>query len=477
MISNLLITITAKLARYKLPYGKNHRCTLVATLITVLIAFCLTPQVVQAYPAASYLPLNDGNSWTYTMNGRSGFTASVRAGNSNINGSASKALSSTDGEIDYFTNDTSGILLHKIHSRPENISGCGNTSFTITASPAITFVPYDFVFGNVYNSSGMVTAHTNCGGPMTVSMTYTASSAISGPETVTTGAGTFQAIKVVFNLTTNYNGVASEGSATYWLASGVGIVKETITNSQGAPETYVLSSTNSTKANGCAALPSYSAFKSALSYAKQALTISGGNNSHVWGVVMNRTGQVCVVAYSGAVLDSQPLGGRVLAASLANTANSASIDAQFFSSGNLYPQAHSKWMDINESSLLIDATKVYTGNATFFGALNDPLVGKRPGGWVGLGGGLALMDAYGRSLGAIGIAGDTPCTNHNLAWMVRNHLYLDRVLGGINPDTSRADNIIYEGSTIDPNFTHPVCSTAESLQTDNLPVTLQSIYH
>ena len=435
--------------------------------------FCFTPQVAQAVPVVSYLPLNVGNTWTYTVNGTSSDTASVSA----VSGSAAKALSFSDGEIDYFTNDAStGISLLKTFSPSQNINGCGNTPLTITASPAMVFAPPNVVLGTTTPtpSSGSLAIKMNCSARlMTLAATYTASSTISGPESVATGAGTFQAVRIVFSFTANYNGALSTSSATYWAASGVGIVKEVVTSSQGTPETYVLSSTNVIGRDGCAYLPSYATFQSELISARGV--ISGSGNPHpVWGVMMDRTGKVCAVAYTGASLTSQWFAGRLLAASLANTANAVSTDTQFFSSANLNQLGQFKGlMDIDGGGLQIDATRAYAGSSASFGTLKDPLVGLRPGGWLGSGGGLALMDPYGRSVGAIGIAGDTPCTDHNLAWTLRYLLKLDYVPGGVNLDTTRADNIIYYVVPPGAEFTHPECSPAETVQSSSLPVTGQ----
>ena len=97
---------------------------------------------------------------------------------------------------------------------------------------------------------------------------------------------------------------------------------------------------------------------------------------------------------------------------------------------------------------------------------------------MALGGGVALMDTYGRTLGSIGVAGDTSCTNHNVAWTLRNLLSLDYVPNGIHPDISRPDNILYEddAQALSPtdnarNFTHPLCSTNEKTQTQSLQIT------
>ncbi|MGW8229151.1 MAG: hypothetical protein ACWGOW_09630, partial [Gammaproteobacteria bacterium] len=66
--------------------------------------------------SAVYLPLADGNSWTYRVTGTDGIyneTMTVLPGTTVINGVATKAVQYSDGDIDYFTSDTNGIRYHR----------------------------------------------------------------------------------------------------------------------------------------------------------------------------------------------------------------------------------------------------------------------------------------------------------------------------------------------------------------------------
>jgi hypothetical protein len=60
----------------------------------------------------------------------------------------------------------------------------------------------------------------------------------------------------------------------------------------------------------------------------------------------------------------------------------------------------------------------YQGAANDFGTAHDPLIGTRIGGINVFGGGLALYK-NGKKIGAIGVSGDTSCTDHVVAWKVR----------------------------------------------------------
>jgi hypothetical protein len=94
------------------------------------------------------------------------------------------------------------------------------------------------------------------------------------------------------------------------------------------------------------------------------------------------------------------------------------------------------------------------------------MVGLRIGGVNVFGGGLALYSG-GVKVGAVGVSGDTSCTDHMVAWRVRNALGLDQFqgVGGVPGDAAHPDNIIFDikpnpdgGTGVSANgFGHPTC--------------------
>ena len=79
--------------------------------LTVL-AVLLWPLGVSAIPVAPYLPLVDGNAWTYQVNGGASAnqTSTVQSGTVNVNGVPTKRIySSSTGETDNYTNDANGV--------------------------------------------------------------------------------------------------------------------------------------------------------------------------------------------------------------------------------------------------------------------------------------------------------------------------------------------------------------------------------
>src|SRR6478735_6915349 len=107
---------------------------------------------------------------------------------------------------------------------------------------------------------------------------------------------------------------------------------------------------------------------------------NGGLGFEMWASFVNRDGVVQEVVFSGTNRADQWPGSRVISAQKANTANSFSLEGFALSTGNL--------------------------------------------------------------LGAVGVSGDTSCTDHVIAWRLRHALNLDNVPAGV-ADGGADDNLIY----------------------------------
>jgi uncharacterized protein GlcG (DUF336 family) len=211
--------------------------------------------------------------------------------------------------------------------------------------------------------------------------------------------------------------------------------------------------------NGCLALPSFTALQSAL--AKALGDENSGLNNQMWATIVDRDGIVCAVAFSGSNRGAQWPGSRVISAQKANTANAFSLDKSSASGGK--GQAHGLALSTAnlftavqpggslyglQASNPVDPSVAYDGPSIQYGTANDPMVGRKPGGVNVFGGGLGLYAAGGVIVGAVGVSGDTSCTDHDIAWRTRNYLKLDHLLGvGGVADTAHPDNIIYDIST------------------------------
>jgi len=201
--------------------------------------------------------------------------------------------------------------------------------------------------------------------------------------------------------------------------------------------------------DACKGLPSWSALKGALIAAQGQM--NGGFNLEMWGTIVNRDGVVCSVAFTGGNRGDQWPGSRVISAQKANTANAFSLPGLALSTANLYSAVQPGGSLYGlQASNPVDTDVAYGGNSANNGQANDPMVGKKIGGVNVFGGGLALYNAAGKLLGALGVSGDTSCADHNIAWLTRATLGFDHVPAGvaaafaIPPDTSHKDNIIFD---------------------------------
>ncbi len=241
----------------------------------------------------------------------------------------------------------------------------------------------------------------------------------------------------------------------------------------------------------CSSLPGWSALKTALTSSITATSgANGGLGFNMWGAIVANDGRVCAVAFTGANYTSQFLGSRVISAQKANTANDFSLGhgstpalslfptglalstANLYSAvqpgGSLYGLQASNPVDTSVAYANSQREGEDAAGAGSFGTNNDPMVGLRIGGVNVFGGGLALYRG-GVKVGAVGVSGDTSCTDHMVAWRVRNSLHLDQFqgVGGVSGDAARPDNIIFDiapnpsgdaGAAPSPGgFGHPKC--------------------
>ncbi len=215
----------------------------------------------------------------------------------------------------------------------------------------------------------------------------------------------------------------------------------------------------------CDDLPDYQTIKKALTAAQQVN--NGGLGMNMWATVVDRSGSVCAVTFSGPSWDAQWLTARIVSAQKAYTANALSLDGLALATANLYTavQPGNSLFGLQESQP-IQADLAYEGPSERWGQINDPFIGKRIGGLNVFGGGLPLYSVDGQLLGAIGVSGDTSCADHAIAWRIRHALSLDYVPGGVGP--SNTDQISYEGP-----WKHPHCQDPEKEKSvaNNLPAT------
>jgi uncharacterized protein GlcG (DUF336 family) len=187
---------------------------------------------------------------------------------------------------------------------------------------------------------------------------------------------------------------------------------------------------------------------------------NGGLSLNMWATVVDRSGIVRAITFTGDLTGDQWPGSRVISAQKANTANSFSLTGLALSTANLFTatQPGGSLFGLQESNP-VNTEAAYGGDANDYGTADDFMIGKRIGGVNVFGGGLALYDASGEIIGAVGVSGDTSCADHNIGWKLRDALGLDFVPFGVS--ATEDDNIIYDiggDGVSESGFGHPECS-------------------
>jgi uncharacterized protein GlcG (DUF336 family) len=152
----------------------------------------------------------------------------------------------------------------------------------------------------------------------------------------------------------------------------------------------------------------------------------------------------------------------------ATTANAFSLKAMALSTANLFALAQPGQSLYGIVTASPPSPEVTSGDAAMFGTANDPMMGKRPGGVIVFGGGLALYNGT-DIVGGLGVSGDSACADHNVAWRVRKALGFDKVPAGVSPQ--RKDAIIYDVNSAGQSasgFGHPKCAGSEPQVADQI---------
>ncbi len=214
---------------------------------------------------------------------------------------------------------------------------------------------------------------------------------------------------------------------------------------------------------------------------------NAGVGNDVWAAIVNQDGIVCAVTFSGPDRHAQWEIARLVSAQKAHTSNLLSLsagDGGFLLAG-IGTSTANLWAGAQPGGSLygiqwthpVATNAAYRGNPADYGSPNDPMVGRRIGGIVVIGGGLPLYDTKGVRIGGLGLGGDTACSDHIQAWKVRDALGLDNVPFGLSPTND--DNIIFDivddvgGNPESPSgFGHPYCffPALEQAAADALPM-------
>jgi uncharacterized protein GlcG (DUF336 family) len=190
----------------------------------------------------------------------------------------------------------------------------------------------------------------------------------------------------------------------------------------------------------CSALPSADDLRRFLRMAPDSGEAGGlfGGRAE-WAAVVNRAGMVCAIVAANDSVGGRWPGSRNIARAKAFTANGFSTDTLALSTARLYTltqPGHSLWGVAQPEPFDDDCL--------------SPKDEQICGGAIGFGGGVPLYK-NGKIAGGLGVSGDTPCADHEIAKRVR-------AFAGLNPAKGPfADDITYskvDGASI---YTHPLC--------------------
>jgi hypothetical protein len=201
----------------------------------VFITLLFPVPVWATFSARPYLPLESGNSWTYLVDDVSSVTTTVLPGTTEINGVATKALQSTGGFTEYYTNDASGIRLHRQFEPDVFIPGFGTIDLTVTYNPPIPITDALTDVEEIANSSGTAETSPNIG-----SFAYNSNFTVQAFENISVPLGNFGVVRIHGTITIVGVGTAT---ATLYAARGIGVIK-LLQSAEGITQTNELSGTN-----------------------------------------------------------------------------------------------------------------------------------------------------------------------------------------------------------------------------------------
>ena len=197
----------------------------------------------------------------------------------------------------------------------------------------------------------------------------------------------------------------------------------------------------------CRDLPSASDLKEYLRRAPGEGGDAGGlfSGKMEWASIVNRSGEICATAVATEDPATAWPGAQALAKAKAYTANAFSTDTFPMSTARLYTMSQS-------GHSLFGAAGANAFDPACFETPQTPARsdGKICGGAVFVGGGVPLYKGKIR-IGGLGVSGDTPCADHEIAKRIRRIAQLDPERGALADDISYSS---VEGASV---FSHPLC--------------------
>lgn len=182
---------------------------------------------------SSYYPLVAGARWDFVeTDGWNSYamTRTVLEGSQTLHGITARAVEERFDEsysIVRWMSLSTGLALHREEQSFFGINGGFAAQAPIIFSPSTVRPSSTFDFSNAIADIQAGTPN-----PTTFPGRFYGSTRVSGPETMTVPAGTFDCFKMEIDYTLEEDGESYREIETWWLAQGVGVVKYTRTNAE-----------------------------------------------------------------------------------------------------------------------------------------------------------------------------------------------------------------------------------------------------
>ena len=209
----------------------------------------------------------------------------------------------------------------------------------------------------------------------------------------------------------------------------------------GSDDTARSSSAQRASVKDCSAVPDADALTRLVRTAPDSGEAGGlfGGRAE-WAAVVNRAGQVCAIVIGKDSAGGHWPGSRNIARAKAFTANGFSTDTLALSTARLYTL-------VQPGHSLYGVAQPEPFNPACLAADDDE---RSCGGAIAFGGGVPLYK-NGRIVGGLGVSGDTPCADHEIAKRIRH-------MAGLDPKGGMAvDDITYSSVDHPSLYTHPLC--------------------
>ena len=188
--------------------------------------------------ASEFFPLVDGYSWTYQITGPfgryTGTSTVLPGGTKIINGIKTKIIRDSDGDYSYYTSNQSGVRLHGFYFPPDDY---------VYFDPPMVMGKNTTTIPETVTSTGL--AEYIIGSLGTYYLNYTAHSTVEGIETISVPAGTYETVRIGYDLRVFGNVMGSNfdetSVATAWNARYIGNIKEVSTDSDGTTVSVLIS--------------------------------------------------------------------------------------------------------------------------------------------------------------------------------------------------------------------------------------------